>query len=275
MALPPRFIASKSLRNVDAGKETLAHGDRGRTVHLVQQALLDLGFRLPKSTTKPGYSPDGIFGDETRDKLKEFQSRNRLDDDGILGKATLAALCRKFPGFQHRVRLHFRSIARQNVRFDRSLISTQVVYGQYGIKIEYGSGESLSLTAAQRQLFDRIDDRCRWTLNGGEYDQLHSLGSRAPSNEILVYYVKGLKDGKLGCGGHATNRPAATVAAEASRWDTAHEIGHVLLTSSFSPVHINDRRNLMHSTASKYATIPVLTNKQVVQMRRSPCCKGA
>jgi Putative peptidoglycan binding domain len=232
----PRFIASRQLRNVAANQATLSKGARGRSVHLVQQALWDLGYRMPRSTGGI-YSPDGIFGDETLAKLKEFQARHGLKDDGVLGHRKLGALARLLPGYQHRVRLHFRSIALHKIPFERSLLDAQVIYGQYGIKVEYGSGESLLLRPDQVRLFDRIDNDCEWTLSTGEYNELHNLGSRAPGNEILVYQVKALK-GVLGCRGHAVNRPAVTVAAEASRWDTAHEVGHVLLGSSFSPVHV-------------------------------------
>lgn len=269
----PRFIASRRLRQAAVNNPPLRKGARGRSIHLVQQALIDLGYPMPRST-RGSYSPDGIFGDETLAKLKEFQARSSLEDDGVLGQNTLQALQRRLPGYQHRVRLHFRSIALPKVAFERSLLDAQVVYGQYGIKIEYASGESLMLTPAQMRLFERIDGSCEWTLSSGEYHELHGLGSRAPANEILVYQVKALKAGTLGCGGHAVNRPAVTVGAKASRWDTAHEVGHVLLGSGFSPVHVNDRRNLMHPTAAKYSTIPVLSDKQVRQMRRSACCKG-
>lgn len=276
MVLPssPRFQPSRNLRRVAANQATLRRGDRGRAVHLVRQALIDLGYAMPRSTTSARYSPDGSFGSETEVKLKAFQAASRLRDDGILGRNTLQALSRRLPGYQHRVRLHFRSIARQSVAFQRSLLDAQVVYSQYGIKIEFGSGESLMLTPAQQQLLEQIDGECNWVITSGEFDQLHRLGGRAPSNEILVYYVKSLKGGDLGCGGHAPNRPAVTVAARASRWDAAHEVGHVLLGSNFKPVHIDDRRNLMHPDAATYATIPVLTDKQVKQMRRSVCCKG-
>lgn len=267
----PRFIASRRLRNVAANQATIRKGDRGRSVHLVQQALLDLGYPLPRSTKSVSYSPDGVFGDETDAKLREFQARSSLKDDGVLGWRTLQALARRLPAYQHRVRLHFRSIALPKISFERSLLDAQVIFGQYGIKVDYGSGESLLLTQDQMRLFDKIDSDCEWTLSSGEYNELHNLGTRAPSNEILVYQVKELK-GVLGCGGHAVNRPAVTVAAAASRWDTAHEVGHVLLGSGFSPVHINNRRNLMHPTASRYATIPTLTDRQVKQMRRSVCC---
>ena len=269
----PRFIASRRLRNVAANQATISKGHSGRSVHLVQQALIDLGYQLPRSTRKAAYSPDGSFGSETEAKLKEFQARSGLKDDGVVGWRTLQALARRLPSYQHRVRLHFRSIALHKIPFERSLLDAQVIFGQYGIKVEYGSGESLLLTPAQMRLFDRIDNDCEWTLSAGEYNELHSLGTRAPDNEILVYQVKALKGGDLGCGGHAVNRPAVTVAAAASRWDTAHEVGHVLLGSSFSPVHVSDRRNLMHPTTSRYATIPVLTDGQVKQMRRSVCCR--
>lgn len=68
----------------------------------------------------------------------------------MLGKNTLQALQRPLPGYQHRVRLHFRSIALPKVGYERSLLDAQVVYGQYGIKIEFASGESLMLTPTSR-----------------------------------------------------------------------------------------------------------------------------
>lgn len=270
----PRFISSRTLQKAAANNPPLSKGARGRSVHLVQMALLDLGYRLPGSTGGI-YSPDGIFGNETVGVVKQFQRDSHINDDGVVGRATMEALDLRFPRHQHRVRLHFRSIALTTVPFDRMLADAENVYGQYGIKAEYANGESLALTPDQTTLFDRIDQACNWTLDDGEFNQLHSLGSPAPTNEVLVYYVKSFSQGNLlGCGGHATNRPALTVAARASRWDTAHELGHVLLGSGFSPVHVNDTRNLMHPTASSFMDIPVLTNMQVAQMRRSICCRS-
>ncbi len=104
----PRFVASRQLRNIAANQATLGEGARGRAVHLVQQALLDLGYKMPPSTGGI-YSPDGIFGDETLARLKEFQARHGLKDDGVLGHRTLARL---LPGYQHRVRLHSQGSAR-------------------------------------------------------------------------------------------------------------------------------------------------------------------
>src|SRR5690606_3848618 len=127
-----------------------------------------------------------------------------------------------------------------DVAFSRILADTETVYGQYGIKVEFASGESLGLTPEQMELFEQIDQECNWELNDGEFNMLHGFGTAAPPNEVLVYYVRAFGEANLlGCGGHARNRPALTVAARASRWDTAHELGHVLLGSAFSPVHTN------------------------------------
>jgi hypothetical protein len=68
------------------------------------------------------------------------------------------------------------------------------------------------------------------------------------------------------------NRPACTVAANVTRWATAHEVGHVLLTSRFSPVYSPERRNLMMADVLFFSSTPVLTDRQVAQILRSPCC---
>ena len=175
---------------------------------------------------------------------------------------------------QSRVTPHFRSISLTNVPFARSLASAEKIYAQYGIKIQFGSGKSLLLDASEEQIFNRIDGECDWAINTGEYNQLHRLGGSVSSTDILVYFVRRFASANLlGCGGHATNRPACTVAANASHWDTAHEIGHVLLTSSFNPVHVgNHRRNLMYPVSSRDFRIKVLTDSQVRQIRLSSCC---
>ena len=267
----PRFSSNKQLQNAANNTPPLKQGDRGNAVHLIQFAFIDLGYSLPISTAKIQLSPDGIFGNETLAKIKEFQKRNSLLDDGIVGKNTMQAFNRLLSNYKHRVRLHFRSIALQNVFFQTTLKSTQLVYAQYGIKIEFGSGQSLLLTPDQMNIFDKIDGECNWSITDGEYNQLHNLGNRCPPNEVLVYYVKKLHDA-LGCGGHAPKRPAVTVAAKASQWDTAHEVGHVLLGSGFRPVHSAHLGNLMHESASTYFQTPILTDKQIKQMRKHICC---
>ena len=273
----PRFQSSDTLRRVEAGSAALNAGSSGRAVHLVQFALVDLGFSMPRSTGNAASSPDGVYGEETRSVVRTFQQGvPGLTVDGVVGQQTLRALDQRIGGFRNRVRLHFRSIALTNVPFERSLANAEAVYAQYGIRIEFGSGESIGLSPDQRTIFDRIDQECDWDLSAGEFHMLQGLGSPAPSSDILVFHVSSFADANvLGCGGHAANRPACTITASALAWDTAHEVGHVLLGSSFNPVHVPNRKNLMHPISRSEASIPVLTLAQVNRIRASPCCHAA
>jgi Putative peptidoglycan binding domain len=273
----PRFTSSTTLKSIDNNHTVLQVGSTGRAVHLVQMALIDLGFAMPASTTHANNSPDGAFGEETKRIVQAFQRSAipPLKDDGKVGPNTLRELDRRSGGFKHKVRLHFRSIALTNVPFQRSLTNAEIVFGQYAIKAEFASGESILLSQAQTQLFDKIDQECDWDLSSGEFNELQGLGSRAPATDVLVFHVKTFADSNvLGCGGHAANRPACTITASALAWDTAHEVCHVLLGSSFSPVHINDRRNLMHPISRSLASVPILTDRQVTRIRASAECHG-
>ena len=73
----PRFTSSDTLKKVDANLAVLQKGSEGRAVHLVQMALLDLGYKLPLSTGKKNYSPDGIYGEETKQAVKKFQQDSK------------------------------------------------------------------------------------------------------------------------------------------------------------------------------------------------------
>ena len=71
-------------------------------------ALLDLGFKPPKSTGGM-CSPDGIYGTETEAAIKEFlEATTALNPDGRVGRDTMAAFDKLFAGPTRRVRLHRR-----------------------------------------------------------------------------------------------------------------------------------------------------------------------
>ena len=111
-------------------------------------------------------------------------------------------------------------------------------------------------------------------MNSGEFAELEQLGTRVPPHDVAVYVVKRFQETDLlGCGGHAANRPACAVAHDSGRFDVAHEVCHVLLTSTFNPVHAGDQRNLMHATATGENYSPTLTDKQLARMRASPLCR--
>lgn len=176
--------------------------------------------------------------------------------------------------FTHHVRLHFRSISLTNVVFDTILSSTEKVYSQYGIKVEFGSGMSLGLTPEQAKRFEKVDGSCEWKITSGELAEIQRLEGGVGPFDIRVFYVNRFTSGLLGCGGYIPGKPACIVASNASKWDTAHEVGHVLLGSDFSPVHSTDINNLMHATASSYKRTPILTDKQVQKILKSPMCIG-
>lgn len=265
-----RFTSSRQLVAASENKTPLRKGARGRPVHLIQFALLDLGYAMPRSTGG-SFSPDGIFGDETVNTVKAFQRSKGLKDDGTVGRDTMRALDAAFPQASHRVRVHFRSISLTKVPFEQALRNAATVYGQYGIDFQFASGESLLLSAEETALFDRIDQECNWEITAGEYEQLHNRGAPCPNTDVKVYFVNRMRD-VLGCGGHAPDRPAATVAKEAWRWDMAHEVGHVLLTSRFSPVHHPHVLNLMNEYPANNDVVKVLTDAQVRQIRAHVCC---
>ena len=175
----------------------------------------------------------------------------------------------------HRIRLNFVSLCLTNVQFETILKSTELVYSQYGIGVEFSSGVSLGLPPDKAKKYEKVDGACKWKITSGELSEIQNLGGPFPFLEIGVFYVDRFTSGLLGCGGHADGEPACIVAANASKWDTAHEIGHVLLGSAFRPVHSTDVKNLMHESASTYAKTPILTPTQVTQIKKHPSCMAA
>lgn len=67
-------------------KPILRKGDKGPYVTLLQTALINRGYSMPK------YGADGSFGNETLSAVEAFQRDNGLPVDGVVGKATWDAL---------------------------------------------------------------------------------------------------------------------------------------------------------------------------------------
>lgn len=247
----------------------LKFGSRGPEVATLQRNLNLEVYPSPKLVD------DGIFGTLTKNAVIKFQGQSGLKQDGMVGPATRAALGMPDPGkpFTHRIGLHFRSISLTNVPFNTILAHTQLVYAQYGIKVEYRSGMSLMLSEAETEKFDQIDGTCNWEISTGEYADLLKLGGNSAS-EITVFFIDKFSESINGCGGHLKNRPACIVAKAGTKWCTAHEVCHVLLGSSFTPVHISDPKNLMHPVDLPRSAIPTLTAAQVARIKESPICKS-
>jgi hypothetical protein len=82
----PRFSETPDLESAKDDKKHLQKNSTGLSVRILQQALLDIGYSLPK------YGVDGVFGEETEIAVKEFQKANSINDDGIVGSKTMQLL---------------------------------------------------------------------------------------------------------------------------------------------------------------------------------------
>ena len=247
----------------------LSIGSRGAEVVTLQQELNRQLFPSPRLST------DGAFGGLTRTAVRAFQDRAGLRVDGLVGPMTRAALGMPDTGrrFTHRVKLHFRSISLTDVPFNSILAHTQAVYAPYGIRIDFGSGKSLSLTADEQARLLQIDGTCQWTVTDGEFAELLGSDGPTPGDGVAVFYVDRFSEAINGCGGHLVHRPGCIVARAGTAYCTAHEVGHVLLGSTFAPVHIDDSsNNLMNSVDILRPRPPVLTDLQLQRIKASPLC---
>jgi hypothetical protein len=273
MALSPRFAFNDRLKLVSANKAVLEYGSTGEAVRIIQQSLIELGYWMDKSLQKYN-TPDGIYGSETRDRVKAFQSAHGLYQDGRLGHKTLEKLSELLPtmgpilpplpkkaNFTHRVKLHFRSLSLTEVPMAYQEANCRMVYAKYGIYIDVLSGMSMMLTEDELKLFDEVDvGECVDNKLSTELGDLHKIGLQGVgSNEIVVYFAPKLKDDKHkplnGCAAINSDRPALVVSATSTPWTLGHELGHVLL-EAFSPVHSTDTANIMFKSTASITSFP-------------------
>ena len=81
-----RFEGDPKLEKISAGTDKLRKGASGLQITKMQQALVDLGYKLPR------YGVDGKFGPETKAALLAFQKDHGMSQSGELDAATMAAL---------------------------------------------------------------------------------------------------------------------------------------------------------------------------------------
>ncbi len=78
------FLLFSLLFVSDAEAAALRQGDRGAQVQWIQERLEDLGYEVGEA--------DGVFGEETRQAVVQFQLSRGLDADGVVGGGTFYAL---------------------------------------------------------------------------------------------------------------------------------------------------------------------------------------
>ena len=78
------FLLFSLLFVPNAEAAALRQGDRGEQVQWIQERLEDLGYEVGEA--------DGVFGEETRQAIVQFQLSRGFDADGVVGAGTFYAL---------------------------------------------------------------------------------------------------------------------------------------------------------------------------------------
>ncbi len=96
--------------NLVLGNRVLKEKDEGADVAILQQKLSDLS--LYSGTI------DGLFGSATKEAVKEFQKRNDLTVDGVVGEQTFQALPKN------------NLISRMDISRDDILLLARIIHGE-------------------------------------------------------------------------------------------------------------------------------------------------
>ncbi|MHC4830138.1 MAG: peptidoglycan-binding domain-containing protein, partial [Planctomycetota bacterium] len=95
-AAPGRFAGNPELAQVASGNATLERGARGPHATLVQEALIGVGYEMPR------WGADGSFGAETETAVLAFQRDAGLAETGAIDAETLECLAASAEGLQPR-----------------------------------------------------------------------------------------------------------------------------------------------------------------------------
>ncbi len=91
------FATDLQLQTAANNAPPLRVGSNGGGVARLQQALVELGHKLPVSV-KPDGTADGKFGPETDKAIRQYQEKNALTADGVAGRDTLHTMDEELAG---------------------------------------------------------------------------------------------------------------------------------------------------------------------------------
>lgn len=181
----------------------------------------------------------------------------------------------------HEARITIRSIALPEFDYAMAKRNAEQLYGSNGIYFNVVSEQCTALSEEMALRLAVIDGTCRWNQFSEEQDDLYDAVGGSMFSGILVCFVGSLMKpdgGRLnGCAGHEPAKPTAVIGKSATVWTMAHEVGHILLSPSYSPVHTASSGNIMYRRSSTFtaASSPSFDAAQVTQMKSSryvrPC----
>ena len=167
------------------------------------------------------------------------------------------------------------SLALPAFDYNKAITFAEKLYGSNGIYFDIRQELCLALSAAQQTKLAVIDGECKWDQNNAEQDDLFNLVKGRVGTGISVFIVGGINtDGAntlAGCAGHNPAKPAVVVSATGTMYTLAHELGHVLLTSTYSPVHETITSNIMINGTHKIPanSSPTFNVSQIRQITKS------
>lgn len=174
------------------------------------------------------------------------------------------------------ISIHVRTLATPGFDYSRAISMARMIYGNIGVAFNVMSEFCPAMSDSSSVDLSIVDGNCSWDQFNTEQTDLYSR-ARPGSSGITVFIVGGIREDAgnslAGCAGHAPGKPAAVVSASAGTIFTiAHEVGHVLLGSGYTPVHSADTSNIMISGTWRIPTgaIPYFTENQRQQILRSP-----
>ncbi len=93
----PRFRRNIRLQQAERNSPPIRYPERDYAVRIIQQAMIDLKIHPLSNSVKKYGSPDGIFGRETKEAVKKYQTSRKITFDGVVGKNTMRALDTDLP----------------------------------------------------------------------------------------------------------------------------------------------------------------------------------
>lgn len=173
-----------------------------------------------------------------------------------------------------RIQIHIYSLRSPRWDYSWAIEYAEQLYGSNGIYFDIRTAVCPVISEADDVALNVVDGTCRWDQSNTEQDRLHTAVGLGSYQGIAVFIVGGINNNGStisGCAGHKPSKPTAVVSATGTNYTLAHEVGHVLLGSDYSPVHTSSTSNIMIGGTWQIpnGTRPTFNNNQVAELKRS------